>query len=145
MANLAEAHCEALRGRFEGRHAIYVEAGVVCVRVVSIRPRPASRHVAADIEEVSGHHTAGGRFHPQPESARRWTISGAHLMEFSENTWRMGYGGWSLFFAPHIIAGLADLAVDWAPELTADERYKRALLFLLDQRAYESSERVFPD
>ena len=47
--------------------------------------------------------------------------------------------------APHIVTGLGRLAADWVSELTAEERYKLAIQFLLDHRAYEKGERVCPD
>lgn len=36
MKTRAEANRETLRDRFEGRPAIYIEAGVVCVRVLNV-------------------------------------------------------------------------------------------------------------
>lgn len=145
MATRAEQNCETLRDRFEGQHAIYVEGGVIGVRVANIRSRPVSRQITADIEEVAGHPLTGGAFHPPAEAPRRWRIIGGSLTQFSAHTWTMGYGGWSLFFAPRIVTGLGRLAADWAADLTAEERYNRAIHFLLDHRAHEKSERVFPD
>lgn len=145
MTTLADANCQALRQRFEGRQAIYIEAGVTIVEVSDIRCRPASRHISAAVVEVAGCPVTGGRFHPPAETARRWRISAGVLTACSDHTWSMGYGGWSMFFAADIVAGLHQLASAWAPELDAQQRYGAALNFLMDRHAYVPSERVFPE
>ena len=129
MAAHGETNCERLREAFEGRHAVYVEKGVICVQVTNIRYSVTSRHIGADIEEVSTPQVTGGLFHGHQGSLRRWRIGGGYLTTFSEDTWHAGYGGWSLFFAPDIVRGLAELATDWPTELDAYERYRRALQF----------------
>jgi len=144
MATNLEMNCERLREAFEGRDAIYVEKGVLRVRVTNIRYNVAARDIAADIEEVSSQ-WAGGYFFGHRENPRRWKISCGSDTTFSEHTWKMGYGGWSLFFAPEIMTGLAAVANDWSTELGAHERYTRALHFLMDHGAYEQVDRVFSD
>src|SRR5580765_2526793 len=104
MATPAETNCERLREAFEGRPAIYVEKGVICVRVTNIRYSVTSRQIGADVEEVSTPQVTGGMFHRHHGSLRRWKIGGGYLTTFSEDTWRAGYGGWSLFFAPDLVS-----------------------------------------
>src|SRR5262245_6078502 len=50
----------------------------------------------------------------------------------------MGYGGWSLFFAPEVVSGLASIASDWPAELNAMERYEQALDVLYQQASEPS-------
>jgi hypothetical protein len=113
--------------------------------VTNIRCDVTARRIDADIQEVSTPELAGGVFHGRRQSPLWWKIAAGYLTMFSEHTWAMGYGGWSLFFAPEIVNGLVSLAADWPTELDAGERYKRALRFLADRGAYEPAERVFPD
>jgi hypothetical protein len=57
----------------------------------------------------------------------------------------MGYGGWSLFFAPQVVSGFIDLASKWPPDLDAMGRYESSLKFLDEACAYRPCERLFPD
>lgn len=140
---LDAVNCRKLRDAFEGREAIYIEKGVLRVRVTNIRRY--RREIHAEVEEVP---TKGLEEFPvnwhgtQRTEPRRWNIGAGDLTEFSDRTWHMGYGGWSLFFAPEVVSGLTSVAAGWPPELDAKKRYKQALRFLLDEGAYEPTKRV---
>jgi len=143
-----ECHnCVKLRDAFEGREAVYIEKGVYRVRVVNIRYSVERRWVKADGEELPTPGLLPTSFHSRRRNESgplRWSIGGGYLTDFSEHTWHMGYGGWSLFFAPEIVIGLVKLAFAWPAELDERAQYKQVLDFLLDQHAYEPTTRVFP-
>lgn len=137
---------EKLRMAFEGREAIYIEKGVLRVRVTNIHCREGDRRIDATVEEIPTPGLSGGLFFaPRSNEPLRWKIGAGYLTTFSDYTWQMGYGGWSLYFAPGVVSGLTNLAADWSVELDAWERYNRALQFLRNCNAYEKAERVFPD
>ncbi len=145
MASSAEMNCERLREAFEGRLAIYVEKGIVPVRVTHIRYNVTRRRVSAQVEEVPDPQLASGIFFGHEGHARRWTIESGYLTTFSAHTWSAGYGGWSLYFEPEIISGLRRLATEWPRELHAGQRYERALEFVYDHKTHEQVDRVFSD
>src|SRR5215470_1839772 len=146
MASQESVRCEKLRDSFEGREAIYVEKGALRVRVSHIRCNVGARRIDATVVEVPTPGLAGGLFHgPRRNEPLRWKIGAGFLTTFSDHTWQAGYGAWSLFFAPEIVADLANLAANWPIELDAWDRYDRAHRFLMDRDAYAPSERVFPD
>jgi hypothetical protein len=141
----SSVNCDKLRDTFEGREAIYLEKDVLRVRVTNIRCNPAGQRIDAEVEEVSTPGLACGIFYGCRSNPLRREIGAGDLTRFSEDTWENGYG-WSLFFAPEIVNGLASLAADWATELDAHERYERACRFLADHGAWEGlNKRVFPD
>jgi hypothetical protein len=141
-------NCEKLRRAFDGREAIYVEKGVLRVRVTNISFNAIARQIGADVEEIL---TPGlersllHRLRPNELFPLRWQIGAGRLTRFSEHTWAAGYGSWSLFFAPEIVSGVVSLAAAWSAELDAYHRYRQATHFLMDQNAHEPSNRVFPD
>lgn len=142
--------CEKLRSAFEGREAIYIEKGVFRVRVINIRPEISARCISADIQEIvtpglEFEHSLFRRWWRDPTSPLQWDIIGGFLTTFSENTWAMGYGGWSIFFAPEIVQGVVALASTWTSEMDAMARYRAVCQYLLDHHAYERDERVFRD
>ena len=132
---------------FEGREAIYIEKGVLRVRVSNIRRCVDTHVIRATVEEIP---TAGfqpslfDRYRPDEATPLRWEIGAGFLTTFSDNTWAMGYGGWSLFFSPGIVSGLTNSASAWPAQLDAVDRYNQALQFLMENRAYERTRRVFP-
>ena len=144
MESPESENCEKLRDAFEGREAIYIEKGVLRVRVTNIRYKVDARTIRAEVEEVAAPNLAGGVFHGREPRPLRWRISAGFLTTFSENRWDMGYGGWSLFFAAAVVDGLTNLAADWPADLDAGERYRRAIDFL-DGIEREPAESVFPD
>ncbi|MCK6546350.1 hypothetical protein L6R52_10920 [Myxococcota bacterium] len=143
-ASRASANCAKLRRAFEGREAIYIEKGVLRVRVMRISCDFSARRIDADVEEVLtpglSNRSLQGR-----EEGLRWKISAGYLTTFSAHGWAMGYGGWQLFFEPDLVGDLTRLAAAWPTELRRVERYERALRFLVDRDAYAASERVFTD
>jgi hypothetical protein len=143
-----EARVEQLRARFEGREAIYVEGGALRVKVSDIRGDVARLFISAEVEEIP---TAGfptgafyeiQRLEPSP---LRWHIEGGYLTTFSNHRWHMGYGGWSLFFAPRIVDGILSLALRFPDNLDPDERYREVLDYLKDHAAYEPTQRLFAE
>ena len=119
-----------------------MEKGVLRVQVANIRFDVGARRIAADITEVPTLGLEQSLFHqrhPNTQSPLRWRISGGHLTQFSDDTWDMGYGGWSLFFAPGVVDSFINLASSWPPDLD------RSIQFLIDAGAYKPCKRVFPD
>ena len=135
-----------LRGLFEGREAIYIEYGALRVKVSKIKVNTAQLFASAQVEEIP---TAGfpvGLFSETPRRGRkplRWKIKGGYLTEFSEYSWRMGYGGWSLFFAPKILDGVLSLARQFPDNLDARERYRDVVRYLQAHGAYQPVQRLF--
>jgi hypothetical protein len=118
-------NCKKLCDSFEGREAIYSEKGVRIVRVTDIR-YSGSRCIDAQVEEVP---TRGLEpFH----RSNRWKISAGYLTSFSHHHWSMGYGGWSLHFAPELVNRLRRCAAEWPAEATFEERYNLALALRMD-------------
>jgi len=131
-----EAAVQKLRGNFEGRGAIYIEKGALHVRVSNIRWDTALCAVLADIEEIptAGFNTTS--FHKGHDSTPlRWDIGTASLTSFSDTEWSMGYGGWSIYFAPCVVEGVVDLASRWPKELNEHARYKQVLGFIYGHHA----------
>jgi hypothetical protein len=142
-----EAIVELLRARFEGREAIYVEKGALRVRVSDIRGDTAQKlYISAEVEEIPTAGFPAGVFYEtrrSEPSPLRWSIGAGYLTRFSDHTWNMGYGGWSLFFAPRIIDGVVGLALRFPEDLDPFQRYKEILNYLQDQEAYEPSRPLF--
>lgn len=148
MTSQESVNCRKLRDAFEDREAIYVEKGVLRVRVQNIRCDVHARRIDAEVEEIPTRGLENTLLHgrrPNESSPLRWDIAAGYLTTFSDTTWEMGYGGWSLFFAPEIVSGLLDLASAWPPELDAADRYDDALRFLEDRPVRDRSVRVFSD
>lgn len=105
-----EHNCKVLQDRFEGREAIYIEKGGLRVRVTNIRMNGLS--VGADVEEIITPGLGVGLFarkHPPVTSPYRWDIGG-DSSAFSDQTWWMGYGGWSLYFDPKVVQAVIEFA-----------------------------------
>ena len=110
MDSTCASHCEILRARFEGREAIYVEKGALRVRVTNIQSQGLS--VCANIEEVVTQGLGVGFFartHPPVTGPRLWDISGDPTA-YTDDSWSMGYGGWTLYFDPEFIQTVIDFA-----------------------------------
>jgi hypothetical protein len=148
MPLLNEVNVQQLRSLFEGREAIYIEKGALRVKVSGICVDLARQCVSAEVEEIP---TAGlpvGAFHEIKQhepSPLRWNIEGGYLTAFCDNTWHMGYGGWSLFFARRIVDGILSLAVGFVDKSDPLEHYKRVLDYLKDHDAYEPTQRLFEE
>jgi hypothetical protein len=146
MPSSNEKKVEQLRSLFEGREAIYVEKGALRARVRNIRM--GHDGIMADVEEIP---TAGlpvgalyaiQRREPSP---LRWTIGVGFIStsSFSDHNWHMGYGGWSIFFAPKIIESIVTLALQFPESLNPGERYDQVIASLKDHKAYERTQRLF--
>jgi len=137
--------------QFDNREAIYVEKGVLRVRVFNIRPNPAGRSVSAEVEEIPTPGLGVGIFRAVDESLSgnmapdRWRIGAGSLTTFSDNTWEMGYGGWTIFFERRVVEGIVSLSADWSEKSDDNSRYIQILKWLEDNEAYENTQRVFPD
>jgi len=138
--------CELLKEQFEGREAVYIEQGFLVVRVSNIRCFPESRQAHAIVEEIPTLGLERSLFHsrnPKMGQPLRWKIISGFLTKFSADTWAVGYGSWSLFFAPRIVAGIKALASQFSPEIHAVHRYDEAIKFLKTNAAYVRSNRLF--
>jgi hypothetical protein len=130
------ANFEQLRAALNGREAIFIAKGVLRVRVSGIQYDPERRRGGTTIEEIP---TAGlGRtmFHrrrPDRTVPLTWGIAGGYLPAFTDDEWTMGCDGWSLYFAPSIVAGVVDMARQWPEDITPLEQHRRALAFVLEQ------------
>lgn len=142
LPNTNKSRVQRLRDLFEGQEAIYVEKGALRVRVSNIRADIPEKCIYADIEEIP---TTGFPiwFIAQWLQSRHWRIGGGYLTAFSDHTWMMGYGGWSLFFAPRLVDGVVRLAQEFPDNLQSIDRYNQILGYLEDHEAYEPTERVF--
>jgi hypothetical protein len=130
-------NCKKLCDSFEGREAIYTGKGnsVLIVRVTNIR-RIRSREIHALVEEVPtrGFELCRRRFAARPDepTPARWKIAAGFLTTFSDHIWTMGYGGWSLYFAPELVNRLRQCAAEWPAEATVEERYELAFALRMD-------------
>jgi hypothetical protein len=118
MSPIHERNYEALRTWFEGREAIYVEQGVLRVRVSNIRR--AGFSIKADADELLTPGLPTGRFR-RARSHRpgplHWSFGAGHPAQFSRHSWHTGYGMWHLYFAPATIQAV----VAFAAGLQGDE------------------------
>ena len=143
-----ETKVEQVRGLFEGREAIYVEKGALRVKVSDVRGEVARLFISAEVEEIPTAGFPAGAFYEiqrlEP-SPLRWSIEGSYLTTFSDHTWHMGYGGWSLFFAPRIVDGILSLALRFPDNLDPFQRYREVLDYLNDHEAYELTQPLFAE
>ena len=153
MTPREQSNCEALRKSFEAREAIYIEKGVLRVRVENITFNLDSHSIRAEVEEIRTPGLYPSLFHGRirqegfPQGAGRplrWRIGAGHLTTFSADSWAMGYGGWSLFLDPGTVDGLIALACEWPDEVGLIERYNRSLKFL-HERPMTQRQKVFCD
>jgi len=141
---------QQLRTNFENREAIYIEKGALRVRVTGIYGSTVDRTVWANVEEVAAPGLGVGLFEKRnrktPPSVR-WRIAGGYLTSFSDESWDMGYGGWSLHFDPKVVQGVLDLASQFPDDVDTHERYRRIIQFVFQQPTLLAANRqkVFPD
>jgi hypothetical protein len=143
-----ETKVEQVRGLFEGREAIYVEKGALRVKVSDVRGDVARLFISAEVEEIpTAGFPAGALYEIQrlEPSPLRWSIEGGYLTIFSDHTRHMGYGGWSLFFAPRIVDGILSLALRFPDNLDPFQRYREVLDYLKDHEAYELTQPLFAE
>ncbi len=137
-----------LQTLFSTREAIYVEKGALRVRVEAIRRDVEKLVIWAELSEIPTPGFPAGIFCAVLEhepSPLRLTVGAGFMSNFSDSTWYMGYGGWSLFFAPRIVEGVVALAGQFPEDLHPMERYKAVLRFLEEHGAYEPTERLFAE
>jgi hypothetical protein len=126
--------CERLRKALENREAIYVEQGALRVRVTNIRSNVVAQAISADIEEIP---TTGfprfidlDRLGLTESGPLRRTITAGNQTTFSDHTWSLGNGGWSLFFGSDLLQEVVQLASQFSTDLSRNERYHRILGWL---------------
>ena len=141
-------NCQIIQKRFEGREAIYMEKGVLRVRVNQIRFEERSHSISAEVEEIPTVGLLPSLFHPGSSAHEhrplRWHIGAGGCASFSENSLHMGYGGWSLYFEPELVHGLIGLTCLWPEELRGVDRYGQVCKYLYS-RWGEQCKRVFCD
>jgi hypothetical protein len=141
------SNCEELRSRFEGREAIYVEKGLLRVRVTDIHARGGFR-IGADAEEIPTPGLGTGMFHQRRLSGAspvRWRFRAGYLTTFSAQSWQMGYGGWSLYFSPVIVQSIVEFAAQLAVNADPEKANRELGLLLRNADAHEPSQPVFPN
>ena len=133
MDSTYASHCEIMRARFEGREAIYVEKGALRVRVTNIRSQGLS--VRANVEEIITPGLGVGflaRTHPPATGPRRWDIGG-DPNSYTDDSWSMGYGGWTLYFDPEFIQAVIDFAAQRPNNADQYEGYVAVCDMVLDR------------
>lgn len=138
-----------LRANFERREGIYIEKGALRVRVYNIRGSAAERTVSLTVEEFPSPGLGVGLFDPalRKESGRlRFNIGAGYLTAFSDHSWVMGYGGWSLYFDPKVVGAVLDLASRLPHDMDTFTRYNAISRLIFSRRfAPENWQRAFPD
>ena len=148
MNSEAAANCEKIRRNFENREAIYIEKGVLRVRISNIQADVTAGFLTAHVEEIPTRGLEKSFFHGQyltKSAPYRWTIGSGIRSMFSDHCWDMGYGGWSLYFATRVVEGIVELASRWPETLDAYDRYDEVLRWLTDHNADDASRRVNPE
>lgn len=130
------------------REAIYVDKDALRVRVNAIHRDVEKLVISAELSEIPTPGLPAGIFcsvlehEPRP---LRLTIGAGFMSNYSDSTWYVGYGGWSLSFAPRIVDGVVALAGQFPEDLHPMERYKAVLRFLEENGAYEPTQRLFAE
>ncbi len=125
---------EQLAMSYEHREAIYVEKGALRVRVSQIHIDTSKGVIRAEVEEILSPGLGAGLFYRSvwnEGAPRRWKIGG-DLTACYVDDWHMGYGGWSLYFAPHVVEGITSLAAQWPLDLPPYDRYTQVMDWLTD-------------
>ena len=146
MTQSARSLCENLCATFVGRRAIYLEKFACLVKVTDIAYDLRKRIVTARVETIDapgmeGSHRPKGDGDYRP---MRWKITAGYLTRFSEHTWKMGYGGWSMYFSPEIVESVLELAAGWDPSLHIFDKYGNTLRALEALDAHKPTRRIFP-
>ena len=144
---IVDKQLSRLQSNFEGKQALYVEQGALLVRVSNIRTSALRRTVAAQVDEIPVAGLRVGRFGDLLNNTAplHWTIRAGYLTEFSDHSWAMGYGGWSLHFDPRLIEAVLELVSAFSSHLDPFDRYSR-ITVLLNQHQSPTplkQERVF--
>ena len=147
MNTLHAGSCKELRQRFEGREAIYVEKGALRVRVTNIRSQ-GGFHIQADVEEIITPGLGVGLFHGMRQPGAdplRWSIGAGYLTTCSAQSWEMGYGGWTLFFAPEVVQAVVECVAQLDPAADPHDGYRAVGRLRYGSHARETSQSLFPE
>jgi hypothetical protein len=123
---------EHLVKSYENREAIYVEKGAIRVRVSQIHIDTCNDQIHAEIEEIFSPGLGAGMFYRpvwNEGTPVQWKIVG-DLAACRVGKWSMGYGGWSLYFAPVVVEGITALAAQWPVDLGHWDRYTHVTKWL---------------
>lgn len=142
LPKMSAENAARLVAAFEGRQAIYVEKGILKVRIDGITADLTKRAVSAHVTELP---TRGMPYHGQGGLASpiRFEIAGGYLTSFSAYQWSMGYGGFTLYFDTAVIASVTALGASLPRDMDWNERYKQMLDCLDPERTWAQHTRVF--
>lgn len=96
--------------------------------------------VTPGLEETPIHRRA-----PDESPPLKWEVDAGFLSLFSETFWAVGYGSWSVYTEPSIVAGVVALAAAFAESLSSMDRYYAVLGYLQSHRPPREPLPVFPD
>jgi hypothetical protein len=137
-----------LRENFDGRRAIFIEQGVVYLRISSMICNTEDRQVQAIVEEIP---TLGLQRNlisfrnPSKHRPLKWRIKSGFLTRMSANAWTVGYGGFQLYVSPELVAGIRQLAAGFPTNGHPVEIYNQALKYISANSGYiEKANRLFP-
>jgi hypothetical protein len=134
---------DRLKQNFLNKEALYLDRFYSHVRVESIRMDVESRTIKCVLAPGSRAEIFRGPGDGPPAS---FTCGAGYLTKFSEHTWHMGYGGWTLFFHPDYLQGMLDLSASWPPEMDRWTRSQIALQWDMENDVWsEAAERIFPE
>ena len=128
---------EQLRALFDERDAIYVEKGVLRVRVANVRVNERAQTFRAEIEEIPtrGLVNVYGR--------QRWEVGDERDGLFFSDHFLAGFG-WRIFTDPDVIIAIVDIASKWPHDLRYADRYNEVVRWLEDHDAVpRPARRVF--
>ena len=149
QVQMANAMIQNVQGRFEGHEAIYIEKGALRVRVSNINGSAEQRCIWAEIEEIITPRLACGfwfRSSTTRRAAFRHTIGAGFLTRFGPSAWHAGYGCWSMYFDPKVIASVVGLASEFPESCDRRDRYRRILdLVCQPNPSTPACRRIFPD
>ena len=146
---------ETLCRTFENRVAVYLEKGIILCRISNIRANPDEQYISADTEEIPtiglgvGAYPTRGEQDLQRPKAMCWKIGAGFMTTFSQDHWAMGYGGWTLYFHPHVIEGVVSLAAHWPKEVNDSFARYRLIIEWFENHdehlGHREGRRVFQD
>ncbi len=142
-------HHELLRRQFENQEAIYLSKGALRVQVKNIFPNEEKLIVSADIEEIPTVGLGVGSFQTRKSQnlltpPQSWNISAGYKSCYSDHSWTMGYGGWSLHFGKNIVDGVVSIVSDWPNNINdTSARYKYLLDWINDNEQCLKIQKIF--
>lgn len=141
------ARCAGLIRHFEGRDALYVEKGVLRVRVRSISVDFRGRFVWTEVRESPvdslpppAHFVAaGGGTRPLA-----WRIGAGPFTRASSQIWKAGYGAWTIFTAPKVIELVLARAAGLDPALPPGRRWQALVTGITERPLDDAHVPLFP-